>query len=468
MRTSVFFLVVFLLVTACSSAPTLPTTQSAVASPVLPDDAAQASSEPSTPTSSPEPTATLTPTPPPASGWTGSYEYLAYTPAAPDDFEALDAEFNLLGQDGWRLTSPLALDMYFFIREQGNSDHWEYKTLVYQDDAGIIQMGQDGWELVDFMAMGIYYFKRPVGGPVTEHEYQYLAESYQDGIETSAGLTLLGQDGWQLITLHTRLMYDTTAYGIFERPTGRAAGNWEYLYHYIDYNLTADELTRLGQEGWEAVCITGGELTGYNHEDAYYDYVFRRVEDPTMWEYTSITIPVDGSDALNTAMAPLGEEGWILVDGVGVGGRMFLFFKRDGTSPAIIPTATVTPLPPTVTPTLPEGLPAWLITPTPYMACEGNLPTRLWIGGYAYVSTDTPDSNRVRSGPGTDYTHLGNIDPGEAMEVLDGPVCADGYVWWQVRALMADLTGWTVESADSYWLVPCPPESECGPMPENP
>jgi len=91
MRTSVFFLVVFLLVTACSSAPTLPTTQSAVASPVLPDDAAQASSEPSTPTSSPEPTATLTPTPPPASGWTGSYEYLAYTPAAPDDFEALDA-----------------------------------------------------------------------------------------------------------------------------------------------------------------------------------------------------------------------------------------------------------------------------------------------------------------------------------------------------------------------------------------
>lgn len=61
-------------------------------------------------------------------------------------------------------------------------------------------------------------------------------------------------------------------------------------------------------------------------------------------------------------------------------------------------------------------------------ACRGLLPTRLKVNGFAYVSTDPPVPNRVRSGPGKNYQVIGQIQPGKGMEIIDGPHCADGMV----------------------------------------
>ncbi len=83
----------------------------------------------------------------------------------------------------------------------------------------------------------------------------------------------------------------------------------------------------------------------------------------------------------------------------------------------------------------------------------GYLPPRLTVGTDARVA-DGEAPNRLRSAPSTSAQQIGLLQPGEEMEVVGGPACADGYVWWQVRA--GTLTGWTVEGAlpDTYYLEP--------------
>ncbi len=131
-------------------------------------------------------------------------------------------------------------------------------------------------------------------------------------------------------------------------------------------------------------------------------------------------------------------------------------------SPTTSPTIQLTP---SLTPTYaPENY--WRYgSPTPFTACPGTLPSRLWAGGYAYVIPDPPLANRVRDGAGTSFRQIGTIEPGWGMQILEGPVCADGLVWWKVRSFNEDLTGWTAEQdGKSYWLAPCPLDTECGVM----
>jgi uncharacterized protein YraI len=65
------------------------------------------------------------------------------------------------------------------------------------------------------------------------------------------------------------------------------------------------------------------------------------------------------------------------------------------------------------------------------------------------------DFNNMRIQPGTAFEVLGRIPAGETFQVTAGPVCADGFVWWQVE--YNDLIGWTAEGdAAVYWLAPVP------------
>ena len=102
--------------------------------------------------------------------------------------------------------------------------------------------------------------------------------------------------------------------------------------------------------------------------------------------------------------------------------------------------------------------------PTPWVACKNAAPTRLYIGGFAYVSNDPPLANQVRSDAGKNFAVIGKIEPGEMMEILEWPKCANNWVWWKVFAPAIELTGWTAEGdSNAYWLMPCPIDSECAP-----
>ncbi|RPI34708.1 MAG: FHA domain-containing protein [Chloroflexota bacterium] len=110
----------------------------------------------------------------------------------------------------------------------------------------------------------------------------------------------------------------------------------------------------------------------------------------------------------------------------------------------MLPTATATP---TVTPTP---------TPVPYIACPGIYQSRLHVGDMAFVSEDPPLANRVREDHDVDAQILGFIQPGEKVEILEGPECGD-WIWWKIRSLETGMVGWTSEGDNKgYWLVPLP------------
>lgn len=82
-------------------------------------------------------------------------------------------------------------------------------------------------------------------------------------------------------------------------------------------------------------------------------------------------------------------------------------------------------------------------------ACATILMPRLRVGGYASVIDDT--ANNLRSGPSLAAEKIGSIPPGGYFEVLEGPVCADGYAFYRID--YNGVQGWTVEGEGSeYWL----------------
>jgi hypothetical protein len=91
--------------------------------------------------------------------------------------------------------------------------------------------------------------------------------------------------------------------------------------------------------------------------------------------------------------------------------------------------------------------------------CAGSY-TRLLPGVFAQVAGKADDPpNRVRSGPGTDNDIVFQIYPGTVVKILEGPVCADGLVFWKVKSdLNSGAIGWTAEGdMTTYWIEPFKP-----------
>ena len=63
-----------------------------------------------------------------------------------------------------------------------------------------------------------------------------------------------------------------------------------------------------------------------------------------------------------------------------------------------------------------------------------------------------PSPTASAQGPGKKYEVVGQINPGKGMEIIDGPHCADGLVWWQVVEFGTGLLGWTAEG-DAGWVL---------------
>gem|GEM_PF-6663825 len=98
------------------------------------------------------------------------------------------------------------------------------------------------------------------------------------------------------------------------------------------------------------------------------------------------------------------------------------------------------------------------------LSCEGFTTAELVIGQNGQVSDGSP--NNMRDAPSTSGTRIGEIPGGEFFGVLDGPICADNYVWWQVE--YKGITGWTVDGANGeFWIFPVAEESTGSASAEN-
>jgi len=113
-------------------------------------------------------------------------------------------------------------------------------------------------------------------------------------------------------------------------------------------------------------------------------------------------------------------------------------------------TATSSPTPSSLTTSAdPAGMPA--------SGCPSSFSSPLQPGIYAYISLTPPLPNRIRSGASRATSYLGQIEPGNGVRVLDGPLCADGSSWWLVESAQDGLQGWTAEGKGSeQWIIPCP------------
>jgi hypothetical protein len=90
-----------------------------------------------------------------------------------------------------------------------------------------------------------------------------------------------------------------------------------------------------------------------------------------------------------------------------------------------------------------------------YEACSGAPATRLHIGDRARVAMYPYENQRIRKDPNKNSTILTLFRPGTLMKVLEGPECANGWVWWKVQSYTSGDIGWTAEGdANSYWLEP--------------
>lgn len=115
------------------------------------------------------------------------------------------------------------------------------------------------------------------------------------------------------------------------------------------------------------------------------------------------------------------------------------------TAAANIAAATPTPVPPE---SLDSGIPC--ASPEPGVV---YMPTRLTTDMQARVMAGPP--NNQRSEPNEAGSLLGTIPGGSIFEIVAGPQCADGLVWWQVS--YDGRIGWTVEGRDgTYWIEPVP------------
>jgi hypothetical protein len=83
--------------------------------------------------------------------------------------------------------------------------------------------------------------------------------------------------------------------------------------------------------------------------------------------------------------------------------------------------------------------------------CPNAPSPRLVIGKMARVTPGT--ANNLREMPSKSAKALAQVEAGQFINVLEGPVCADGFAWWRVNAM--DQEGWMAEgSGSNYYVAP--------------
>lgn len=142
------------------------------------------------------------------------------------------------------------------------------------------------------------------------------------------------------------------------------------------------------------------------------------------------------------------DEVWEWDYRVSEDGTLFFLCAPEGYNPLATTTPTPAPVLPTILPTI---APTLIYTPLPtamQFTCIDLLP-RLTRGGQARVTPGLP--NVLRERPTADSRYIGEV-PGEAVfDVLDGPQCAEGYIWWYIR--YNGQQGWTIENFETEYVL---------------
>ena len=127
---------------------------------------------------------------------------------------------------------------------------------------------------------------------------------------------------------------------------------------------------------------------------------------------------------------------------VGVVALAFLALFRPTPTPTSVPSPNGdTGAEDTPTPVMVQGTPVPpLSTPTPVPA----VPAEIAIGIYVKVSGTEGSDLSFRADSGTNYARLKVVAEGSVLKVLDGPVEADGHVWWQLQDVSDGMVGWAV------------------------
>ncbi|MFC1878992.1 SH3 domain-containing protein [Chloroflexota bacterium] len=80
----------------------------------------------------------------------------------------------------------------------------------------------------------------------------------------------------------------------------------------------------------------------------------------------------------------------------------------------------------------------WLTVPWPFLP------------GDTYQITQAGANLNLRQSPDIEGNILQKLQPGDVVRILEGPVVADGYNWWQLRVVDSGAEGWAVEHPNWY------------------
>lgn len=156
-----------------------------------------------------------------------------------------------------------------------------------------------------------------------------------------------------------------------------------------------------------------------------------------------------------TPLSFLSGRGWLLTIGIVlvvtltvVLGSAFRHSSAEDLTPPAAPeaeTVAAEPLQPTRTPLFPTAVPS--ATPEPVVRT-------LRVGGSAQVANTGGRTLRGRAAPGLKAPVRVAFAEGEQVRILEGPVVADGYVWWRVEGRKG--AGWAAQQSSEgvVWLVP--------------
>ena len=131
----------------------------------------------------------------------------------------------------------------------------------------------------------------------------------------------------------------------------------------------------------------------------------------------------------------------VLIIGMVLIGLVVIFWGRDPAS-TLPGTPEVTVIPaPTLTPRRADPTQSPSATPTSIFTIPGGA---MGVGSYVQVTGTQGAGLRMRSEPGLGSKVKFTALDSEAFLIIDGPIEADGYIWWLLEAPYdQNRTGWS-------------------------